>query len=472
MLIIAAYPRHLGARIGITAVLHSWGSALTHHPHIHMIVPSGISLDGQRWVSSRLAFLLPVRVLGKLFRRLFLTRLTELLDAGQLRFFGRLVGLNDTAAFRRHLASTRMKPWIVYAKPPFARPAAVLAYLSRYTHRVAISNRQLIAVGERGVTFGYKDYCRDGAERYRTMTLPTDEFIRRFLLLVLPRGFHRIRHYGLLASGTRRHNLARVRELLAVPPPPAPEPDAADLPTTGRPAHAAAGATLAAAISRENDVVTRPSPIYLQIAALLRSGVPLATDATKAVRPTQARAPARSERMIPPLGATLLRLASCWAEKPTMAIIDNRTPRSTPGSGTRAGYDSAKRKRGSKMHTAVDTRAICSPCTCRNSSYGRQRVLVAPGAPVRPRDQPRLMPAKMSFAPVGAVVALVQAPAAPEIAWPLGTAGRFALRRSRVWLGASAPQKERAAAAQRKRVVSVMVFVLALRPGLARGRGG
>ena len=235
MLIIAADPRHLGARIGITAVLHSWGSALTHHPHIHMIVPGGgISLDGQRWVSSRPAFLLPVRVLGKLFRRLFLTRLTELFDAGQLRFFGRLVGLNDTAAFRRHLAPTRRKPWIVYAKPPFAGPVAVLAYLSRYTHRVAISNRRLIAVDERGVTFRYKDYRRDGAERYRIMTLPTDEFIRRFLLHVLPRGFHRIRHYGLLASGTRRDNLARARELLAVPPP-APEPDAAD-PADYRPA--------------------------------------------------------------------------------------------------------------------------------------------------------------------------------------------------------------------------------------------
>ena len=235
MLIIAADPRHLGARIGITAVLHSWGSALTHHPHIHMIVPGGgISLDGQRWVSSRPAFLLPVRVLGKLVRRLFLTRLTELFDAGQLRFFGRLVGLNEKAAFRRHLAPTRRKPWIVYAKPPFAGPAAVLAYLSRYTHRVAISNRRLIAVDERGVTFRYKDYRRDGAERYRTMTLPTDEFIRRFLLHVLPRGFHRIRHYGLLASGTRRDNLARARELLDVPPP-APEPDAAD-PADYRPA--------------------------------------------------------------------------------------------------------------------------------------------------------------------------------------------------------------------------------------------
>ncbi len=235
MLTIAADPRHLGARIGITAVLHSWGSALTHHPHIHMIVPGGgISLDGQNWVSSRRAFLLPVRVLGKLFRRLFLTRLLELFDAGRLRFFGRLAGLQARTTLQRHLAPARKKPWIVYAKPPFAGPAAVLAYLSRYTHRVAISNRRLIALDEHGVTFRYKDYRRDGAERYRTMTLPNEEFIRRFLLHVLPRGFHRIRHYGLLASATRRDTLARARELLAVPPP-NPEPDEAE-PADYRPA--------------------------------------------------------------------------------------------------------------------------------------------------------------------------------------------------------------------------------------------
>ena len=238
MLTIAADPRHLGARIGITAVLHSWGSALTHHPHIHMIVPGGgIALDGQRWVSSRPAFLLPVRVLGSLFRRLFLTRLLELFDAGRLRFFGRLVGLRNRAAFQHHLAPARRKPWIVYAKPPFAGPAAVLAYLSRYTHRVAISNHRLLALEEGGVTFRYKDYRRDGAERYRSMTLPTDEFIRRFLLHVLPRGFHRIRHYGLLASGGRRDNLARARELLAVPtPPPALEQNETPEPADHRPA--------------------------------------------------------------------------------------------------------------------------------------------------------------------------------------------------------------------------------------------
>ena len=218
MLTIAADPRHLGARIGITAVLHTWGSAMTHHPHVHMIVPGGgIALDGSRWISSRPAFLLPVRVLGKLFRRLFLTRLTALHDAGRLAFFGSMTELADRRTFLRHLAPVRKKRWIVYAKPPFAGPEAVLAYLSRYTHRVAISNRRLVAFDENGVTFRCKDYRREGAERQRIMTLTADEFIRRFLLHVLPRGFHRIRHYGLLASAARRDNLALARRLLAVP---------------------------------------------------------------------------------------------------------------------------------------------------------------------------------------------------------------------------------------------------------------
>jgi Putative transposase/Transposase zinc-binding domain len=221
MMTIAADPKHLGARIGITAVLHTWGSALTHHPHVHMIVPGGgIALDGQRWISSRPAFLLPVRVLGKLFRRLFLTRLIALYDAGRLAFFGRLAPLADRRTFLRHLSPVRGKRWVVYAKPPFAGPEAVLAYLSRYTHRVAISNRRLLAFDETGVTFRYKDYRRDGAARQQVMTLDTDEFIRRFLLHVLPRGFHRIRHYGLLASAARKAGLTRVRELLAVAPPP------------------------------------------------------------------------------------------------------------------------------------------------------------------------------------------------------------------------------------------------------------
>ena len=220
MLTIAADRRHLGARIGITAVLHTWGSALTHHPHVHMIVPGGgIALNGQRWISSRPAFLLPVRVLGKLFRRLFLTRLIALHDAGRLAFFGNLAPLADRRAFQRHLSPVRHKRWVVYAKPPFARPEAVLAYLSRYTHRVAISNRRLLAFDATGVTFRYKDYRRNGADRQQVMTLGVDEFIRRFLLHVLPRGFHRIRHYGLLASSAHKASLARARELLAVAPP-------------------------------------------------------------------------------------------------------------------------------------------------------------------------------------------------------------------------------------------------------------
>ena len=231
MVTIAADPRHLGVRIGITAVLHTWGSAMTHHPHIHMIVPGGgISLDGKRWISSKPAFLLPVRVLSKLFRRLFLTRLHELHTEGRLHFFGNQVAMNDRRAFLRYLAPLRKKNWVVYAKPPFAGPEAVLAYLSHYTHRVAISNRRLISFDETGVTFRYKDYRRDGVDRQRTMTLRPDEFIRRFLLHVLPKGFHRIRHYGLLASAGRKANVALARQLLAVPAPaepeePAPPPD-------------------------------------------------------------------------------------------------------------------------------------------------------------------------------------------------------------------------------------------------------
>ena len=221
MQIIAADPKHLGARIGITAVLHSWGSALTHHPHIHMIVPGGgISQGGERWVSARPAFLLPVRVLGALFRRLFLTRLIALYDGGKLGFYGSMVPLAERRAFLRHLSPVRKKRWVVYAKPPFAGPEAVLAYLARYTHRVAISSSRLIGFDEQGVTFRYKDYRRSGTDRQQVMTLSPDEFIRRFLLHALPRGFHRIRHYGLLASGTRKGNLERARQLLAVAPPP------------------------------------------------------------------------------------------------------------------------------------------------------------------------------------------------------------------------------------------------------------
>jgi len=220
LMTIAADPKHLGARIGATAVLHSWGSAMTHHPHVHMIVPGGgISLDGTRWVPCRPGFLLPVRVLSRLFRRLFLMALACAHSAGRLRFFGEIEGLCRREAFTRHLAPLRRKNWFVYAKPPFAGPEAVLAYLARYTHRVAIANSRLIALDERGVTFRYKDYRRNGQARYRTMTLSADEFIRRFLLHVLPKGFHRIRHYGLLASPGCKANIARARELITAPMP-------------------------------------------------------------------------------------------------------------------------------------------------------------------------------------------------------------------------------------------------------------
>jgi hypothetical protein len=214
---IAADPKHLGAEIGATLVLHTWGSALTHHPHVHGIVPGGgLSPDGKRWVSCRPGFFLSVRVLSRLFRRRFLEALGEAHQAGQLKFFGEHARLADATAFARWLAPLRKCEWVVYAKRPFAGPAAVLAYLSRYTHRVAISNRRLVALDERGVTFRWKDYRISGRTRHKTMTLSSEEFIRRFLLHVLPGGFHRIRHYGLLANGERRENLAKARELLGV----------------------------------------------------------------------------------------------------------------------------------------------------------------------------------------------------------------------------------------------------------------
>ena len=218
-LTIAADPKHLGARIGITAVLHTWGSALTHHPHVHMIVPGGgISIDGSRWLSCRPGFFLPVRVLSRLFRSLFLKMLVAAHEADRLSFFGDHAGLADTRAFTAFLAPLRKAEWVVYAKKPFGGPEAVLAYLSRYTHRVAIANSRLIACDQNGVTFRWKDYRIEGAARYKSMTLPTHEFIRRFLIHVLPKGFHRIRHYGLFASGDRMANIERARQLLAVPP--------------------------------------------------------------------------------------------------------------------------------------------------------------------------------------------------------------------------------------------------------------
>jgi hypothetical protein len=218
---IAADPKHLGARIGITSVLHTWGSALTHHPHVHMIVPGGgISLDGKKWVSCRPGFFLPVRVLSRLFRRLFLDKLAAAHAAGRLKFFGDHAALAAAQAFTKYLAPLRKTEWVVYAKKPFGGPQAVLAYLSRYTHRVAIANSRLIACDDAGVTFKYKDYRADGPARYKVMTLATGEFIRRFLIHVLPGGFHRIRHCGLFAGGSRINNIARARELLATPPRP------------------------------------------------------------------------------------------------------------------------------------------------------------------------------------------------------------------------------------------------------------
>ena len=212
---IAADPKHLGARVGLTLVLHTWGSAMTHHPHVHGIVPGGgLSLDAQRWVGCRPGFFLPVRVLSRLFRRLFLEALQSAYQAGQLQFFGEHQGLGEEKAFLDWLKPLRKCEWVVYAKRPFAGPAAVLAYLSRYTHRVAIANNRLLSLDQRGVTFRWKDYRVKGRTRYKRMTLSADEFIRRFLLHVLPSGFHRIRHYGLIANTGRRNNLARVRELL------------------------------------------------------------------------------------------------------------------------------------------------------------------------------------------------------------------------------------------------------------------
>ncbi len=230
LITIAADPKHLGARVGVTSVLHTWGSALTHHPHVHMIVPGGgISLDATRWVSCRPGFFLPVRVLSRLFRRLFLEKLIAAHQ--QLQFFGNHLPLADIQAFTAYLAPLRKAEWVVYSKRPFGGPEAVLAYLSRYTHRVAISNSRLIAFDHAGVTFRWKDYRIKGHHRYKLMTLAAREFIRRFLIHVLPKGFHRIRHYGLLAKVSCADNLARARELLAVPEPQAVPADDTEPPT-------------------------------------------------------------------------------------------------------------------------------------------------------------------------------------------------------------------------------------------------
>ena len=217
MLTIAADPKHLGARIGITAVLHTWGSAMTHHPHVHMIVPGGgISLGGDRWIAARPNFFLPVLVLSRLFRRLMLEKLVAAHAASKLTFFGTHAALADAVSFAAFLAPLKNKHWFVYAKEPFAGPRAVLAYLSRYTHRVAISNSRLLKTDGKTVTFRVKNYRVDGVARYTTMTLDIAEFIRRFLLHVLPKRQHRIRHYGLFANGTRVDNIALARKLIGV----------------------------------------------------------------------------------------------------------------------------------------------------------------------------------------------------------------------------------------------------------------
>jgi hypothetical protein len=217
---IAADPKRLGIRIGFTSVLHTWGSAMTHHPHVHMIVPGGgISLDGTRWIGCRPNYLLPVKVLSRLFRRLMLEMLVAAHDDGHLQFFGDHAHLADKAAFKAYLARLHRTKWFVYSKRPFAGPEQVLAYLSRYTHRVAISNSRLIAADETGVTFRYKDYRIEGTGRYKIMTLKPGEFIRRFLMHILPKGVHRIRHYGLLASAGKADIIARARELIAAATP-------------------------------------------------------------------------------------------------------------------------------------------------------------------------------------------------------------------------------------------------------------
>lgn len=226
--VVAADPRHLGAELGIVAVLHTWGQSLLHHPHVHCVVPGGgLSLKpapaqsgDTRWVACRPGFFLPVRVLSRVFRRLFLEQLQAAFETGELRFFGDLAGLAEPAAFARRLRELRRVEWVVCAKSPFGGPAQVLAYLGRYTHRVAIANSRLVDVADCKVAFRWRDYRHHG--KTKVMTLDADEFIRRFLLHTLPDGFHRIRHYGFLANGHRAEKLALCRRLLAVP---APEPD-------------------------------------------------------------------------------------------------------------------------------------------------------------------------------------------------------------------------------------------------------
>jgi hypothetical protein len=213
---IAADPKHLGAETGLVAVLHTWGQNLHHHPHVHCVVPGGgPSLDGTRWVACRAGFFLPVRVLSRLFRRLFLDALRAAFEVGELGFFGALAGLAEPGAFTHRLRELRRVEWVVYAKPPFGGPQQVLAYLGRYTHRVAIANSRLVSTTDTAVAFRWKDYRHHG--KAKVMTLDADEFIRRFLMHTLPDGFHRIRHYGFLANRHRAAKLALCRRLLDLP---------------------------------------------------------------------------------------------------------------------------------------------------------------------------------------------------------------------------------------------------------------
>ena len=223
LMTIAGDPRHLGAEIGFLTVLHTWGQNLLFHPHLHCLVPGGgIAADGSRWITCRKGFFLPVRVLSRVFRRLFLKQLQAAFTSGRLRFFASLQYLQDPQAFAQSLAPLRQSEWVVYAKRPFGGPEQVLAYLGRYTHRVAISNNRLLHMQQGTVSFRWKDY-RDH-DSYKIMTLEAPEFIRRFLLHVLPRGFQRIRHYGFLANRVRQDKLAQCRKLLGVPAPSSPSP--------------------------------------------------------------------------------------------------------------------------------------------------------------------------------------------------------------------------------------------------------
>jgi hypothetical protein len=218
---IAADHKHLGAHIGVSAVLHTWGQNVDHHPHAHCIVPGGgISPDGKRWIACKRGFFLPDYMLSRLFRQLFLEGLTAAFDAGELQFFTALVSLNEAKAFAATLAPLRITEWVVYAKEPFAGPKQVLAYLARYTHRIAIANSRLLDLDQTHVSFRWKDYRENGIHKNKVMRIEIAEFIRRFLLHILPSGFHRIRHYGLFANGHRAEKLALCRTLLDVGPTP------------------------------------------------------------------------------------------------------------------------------------------------------------------------------------------------------------------------------------------------------------